>query len=213
MVTLILAIENSTDLLPTRVSLLEKARSRNEDRTWEELLDYYAPFITKILLRMGFRGADLDDARQQVALNLWKGLRGYRSGEERAPFRNWLSKLIRHAAIDWIRSQRRHREKTVACDTDEINLLNPQDPEVESLIELEWQQHLVSMAMRNLQEVFSGKALEVFVRALEGESAEDIAKELDLRRESVYVLKTRVKTRLRHEILRLRIELEDPAHG
>lgn len=206
-------MHHPTDILPTRLSLLERARRRNEDRPWEELLDYYAPFITKILVHMGFKGADLDDAHQQVALNLWKGLQGYRSGGERAPFRNWLSKLIRHAAIDWIRSQRRHRDMRVIYDEDEINGLDPHDPEIENLIELEWQQHLVRLAMAHLKEVFSGKALEVFLRALEGESAETIARELDLRKESVYVLKTRVKTRLQHEIVRLRIELEEFPHG
>lgn len=200
-----------TDVLPTRISLLEKSRSGRDNRAWEELLGYYEPFITKILLRMGFRAADADDARQQVALNLWKGLHSYQAEANGARFRNWFSTLIRNTAIDWIRSQRRHGG-TAPFNPGDLDQLGPERPGIDLLIEQEWQQHVVDLAMQNLRQVFSGKAFEVFALTLAGESVDAIAEELDLRKESVYVLRTRVKTRLRHEIRRIRIELEGGGH-
>jgi len=69
--------ENSTrrsvDGLRTRVSLLQRASDGSDQLAWEELLKFYEPFISKVLQAMGFRGPDLDDARQQVSLALWKG--------------------------------------------------------------------------------------------------------------------------------------------
>jgi DNA-directed RNA polymerase specialized sigma24 family protein len=40
---------------------------------------------------MGLRGPDLEDARQQVPLKLWQGLKNYKRDEKRARFRSWLS--------------------------------------------------------------------------------------------------------------------------
>jgi len=198
------------DMLPTRHSLISKARSLHDEGAWENLLGYYEPFITKILIRMGFRDADLKDVRQQVSLKLWKGIGSYQRDEHQARFRNWLSTLIRNTAIDWIRSQHRHgRESTLQPDDEER--IDPEKSGIENVIEQEWQRHVVSLALENLKQVFSGKALQVFALTLKGESVDSIATILDLRKESVYVLKTRVKTRVSQEIARLRIELEGDA--
>lgn len=203
------------DNLPTRHSLIDRVRSNAEAPAWEDLLNYYVPFIDKILLRMGLRGADLEDVRQQVLLKLWKGLQAYardeESGGKRARFRNWLSTLIRNAAIDWFRSQHRNHVEIPMPSADDAGW-DSEDPEIEGVIEEEWQKHILLLAMWNLRQVFSGKALKVFALSLKGESVESIAASLDLRQESVYVLKTRVKTRLSQEIARLRTELEGQAH-
>ena len=198
------------DMLPTRLSLISKARSLHDEKAWEELLGYYEPFITKILLRMGFRDPDLKDVRQQVSLKLWRGIGYYERDEQRARFRNWLSTLIRNSAIDWIRSQQRHTREA-AWEPGHLERLHPETPGIETVIEQEWQKHIVTLAVENLKRVFSGKALQVLALSLKGETVESIAALLDLRKESVYVLKTRVKTRISQEIARLRAELEGEA--
>lgn len=195
--------------LPTRHSLIEEARSKPDGQAWIELLGYYEPFIDKILLMLGLRGADLDDVRQQVLLKLWRGLDAYKRDDNRARFRNWLSTLIRHTAIDWFRAQARGRRHDSLADT---TFLDVENPEIERQIEQEWQKHILAIALQNLRQVFSGKAMKVFSLSLKGESPETISVSLDLRLESVYVLKTRVKTRLTREIARLRLDLEGESH-
>ena len=54
-------MDSTEDPLRTRHSLLERAGT-DDAASWEELIAYYDPFIRKVLLRMNFRGADLDDA-------------------------------------------------------------------------------------------------------------------------------------------------------
>ncbi len=195
-----------TDILPTRMTLLQRAQVSQDATAWDELLRYYEPFILKILLRMGLRGANLQDAQQEVLLKLWKGLSSY-TREKHARFRNWLSTLIRNAALDWIRKQRYDRKK-VPLNEEILNALPPEQSEAERIIEKEWQRHIVGLAMEHLKEVFSGNAFEVFALSLNGMSGEEIAEKLGIRKESVYVLRSRVKVRLRQEIRRLRKELE-----
>jgi DNA-directed RNA polymerase specialized sigma subunit len=97
--------QNFTDLLPTRMSLLKRASLEEQADAWNELLIYYDPFVSKILLRWGIGGSDLDDVKQQVFMRLWKGLSNYKKLDNGSKFRNWLSTLIRRTAINWYHSQ------------------------------------------------------------------------------------------------------------
>ena len=82
--------------------------------------------------------------------------------------------------------------------------------ELEQQIESEWREHIVELALVRLKTIFSGNAVDVFVRSVEGESAAEISRDLNMSEESVYVLKHRVKKRLVREAYELRRELEFP---
>ena len=57
--------------------MILRARGDEESPAWEELLSYYEPFFSMVLQRMGFRGEDLEDPRQQVFVKLWNELEKY----------------------------------------------------------------------------------------------------------------------------------------
>ena len=84
------------------------------------------------------------------------------------------------------------------------------ETELAKQIEAEWREHIVNLALDHLRSIFSGNAVEVFVRSVEGQSVEKISQELGLTKESVYVLKHRVKKRLVREVYELRRGLEFP---
>jgi RNA polymerase sigma factor (sigma-70 family) len=199
--------DSFTDMLPTRTMLLQQALDKNDQNAWGELLEYYLPFVRKILLRMGLRGQDLEDASQEVYLRLWQGLERYRRDKSHARFRNWLSTLVRNTAINWIKKQRRARNE-VGIDDELLAKLSPMDPKIEEMIEEEWRAYVVDIALDKLKTVFSPNAFEVLERSLRGEEPEQISQALGIRLESVYVLKSRVKARLSSEIAQLRANLE-----
>ena len=196
------------DRFLTRPSLILRAREDEKSPAWEELLSYYEPFVSIVLQRMGFRGEDLADLRQQVFVKLWNGLEKYEK-QDAARFRSWLSSLIRNAATDWLR---RHAKRETPLSLDEpeaMEQLNLSDAaEVEQQIEEEWRNYLVKVAMDRIKEVFTGNAFEVFALTLEGKSVEEISSTLSLRTDSIYVLRNRVKSRLQREIQQLRRDLE-----
>ncbi len=81
-------------------------------------------------------------------------------------------------------------------------------PEIDAIAEREWEIHLTNLALENIDPLFSGKAVDAFRLTLEGKSVKEIAQKLDLKENSVYRLKNRVKERLVIEIQHLRNELE-----
>ena len=89
------------------MSLLQQAPVEKCDLVWEELLGVYEPSTGKVLGSIGFRGDDLEDARKQVSLNLWTGLKSYDHDPERARFRTWFARLVRNTALNTIHSRNR----------------------------------------------------------------------------------------------------------
>ncbi|MGJ8724791.1 MAG: RNA polymerase sigma factor [Roseibacillus sp.] len=202
--------QSANEGLLTRVSLLQRAREDENHPAWEELLSYYEPFVSKVLLSMSFRGADLEDAKQQVFLKLWRGLHTYERDPERALFRTWFARLIRNTALNIIRS--RNRQPTGPSFDDEqsqqANMLSD-DSGLEKRVEEEWQQYVVELAMDRARLVFSGHAIEVFTMSLDGQTVEHIAETLGIKTNTVYILKHRVKTVLLREIQQLKKDLEE----
>lgn len=204
---------HSVDALRTRVSLLQRASDGSDHLAWEELLKFYSPFIAKVLQSMGFRGADLDDARQQVSLALWKGLQSYDRDPDRAKFRTWFARLIKNTAINQIRSnQRKPSGPSLDDEHKEVALELSDDPELDQRVEQEWQEYVVDLAMERATAVFSGNAVEVFRLSLAGKSVEDISAELGIKVNTVYILKHRVKAVLLKEIQKLKNDLESFGH-
>ncbi|MDP0492388.1 MAG: sigma-70 family RNA polymerase sigma factor [Verrucomicrobiota bacterium JB023] len=195
-----------TDLLLTRPSMIQRAASCPKHEIWSDFLTFYEPFINSILRKMRFREPDLEDVRQQVFLKLWKQLSNYRKEDQKTKFRSWLATVIRNVAIDWLRQQ---KGKDVQFASEEAaQNLHLCQPEIVTMIEREWQNHVVATAIERLKPVFSGKAFEVLRLSLAGVSTEEISTRLDIRQESVYVLKSRVKSRVQQEVAQIRLEQE-----
>jgi len=201
---------SSGDALRTRISLLQRAREGSDPPAWEELLGYYDPFVSRVLGSLGFRGADLDDARQQVSLRLWKGLRTYEREAKRAKFRTWFATLIKNTAFNMIRSKKRQLTGLSLDDVGngQAELLT-EESGVEAMVEEEWQKYVVELALERARDKFSGNAVEVFTLSMKGESVEAIAATLGIKTNTVYILKHRVKTVLMKEIQHLKDDLED----
>ena len=79
---------------------------------------------------------------------------------------------------------------------------------IEEVIEKEWCDYVAGLAMEKVQEVFSGKAIEVFRLSLQEIKANEIAERLEITEDTVYSLRSRVKRRLKQEITKLREIIE-----
>ncbi|MGJ8641924.1 MAG: RNA polymerase sigma factor [Luteolibacter sp.] len=200
-------MKTSYENLPTDLSMIHQAVSRADHPVWDELLQYYDPFITSVLRKMNFQKPAIDDVRQLAFMRLWENLPAYRKQPGKAKFRSWLARLIRNVALNWIRDNKKQKSETELKDDTKSDYL-VDSPDLEADIEKEWQAYVVNLALERLKTVFTGKAFEVLQLSLEGCTGEEISDKLGIQRESVYVLRNRVKTRVQQEIALIRVELE-----
>ena len=192
----------------TRISLLQRAQA-SDSGAWDEVLRFYEPFVRRTLGIMKINPSTTDDVCQQVLAKLWQELKNFQPDEKRARFRTWFTKLIRNVAIDDYRKRKR-ANRVSGVSTDAVYLLTGDSSELEQKIEAEWEKYVITVAMDRIQRIFSGKAVEVFLRVHEGESCEQVSKSLGISKQSGHVLKSRVKKRLMDEVVRILDSLEFP---
>ena len=194
-------MDNKDDIFVTRNTLLKLACE--SEQKWDEFAKYYYPFIKIILRHLRIHENDIEDISQNVMLKLWKNLSKFDSS--RGKFRTWLIAIIRNTAKATQIKQIKDKNRDYKYLEEHSTTIN--DP-LEDIFRREWQKYITNVALENIKSQFSGKAVDVFLLSLKNLKVEDIANKLDLKVDSVYKLKNRVKEQLVIEIKRLRTELE-----
>jgi RNA polymerase sigma factor (sigma-70 family) len=197
------------DQYNTRATLIQRVQNQQDDESWEEFIRVYRRYIYAIIRSMNISEHDTEDILQQVLINLWNGLPKM-DYQKIKRFRSWLSTVTKNCVTDFIRKRTREANRLEKAGKDDTlsYLKTIRLPEIDSIAEREWEIHLTNLALENIEPLFSGKAVDAFRLSLAGRSVEDIAAELDLKENSVYRLKNRVKERLILEIRHLRETLE-----
>jgi RNA polymerase sigma-70 factor (ECF subfamily) len=126
----------------------------------------------------------------------------------RGSFRGWLYTITRNKIYTFL-ERRRHREQATGDSTTREALQNTpnQDSELEANWEQEYQRQLASRAMDRVRSEFQANTWQAFwLTAVEGVSAQEAGRQLNLSPGAVYVAKSRVLARLREEVQRLGTE-------
>ena len=197
------------DQYQTRATLIMRVQNQHDEESWEEFVHVYRRYIYAIIRSMNISEHDTEDILQQVLINLWNSLPKMEY-EKINRFRSWLSTVTKNCVTDFIRKRTRDSKRLEKAGQDETltYLRAIRLPEINAIAEREWEIHLTNLALENIEPLFSGKAVEAFRLTLQGKSVEEVSSELDLKTNSVYRLKNRVKERLIQEIRHLRSELE-----
>lgn len=197
------------DQYDTRATLIQRVQNQQDDQSWDEFVHVYKRYIYAIIRNMNISEHDSEDIHQQVLINLWNSLPKM-DYDKINRFRSWLSTVTKNCVTDFIRKRTREANRLEKASKDDTltYLKSIRLPEVNQIAEREWEIHLTNLALENIRPLFSGKAVEAFQLSLAGKSVEDIAAQLELKENSVYRLKNRVKERLIQEIRHLRTDLE-----
>ena len=192
----------------TRHTLIAKIRNQHDDHSWEDFVYFYQRYIYVVIVKMGVAHQDAEDLVQRVLLALWEKLPSFEYEPNKCKFRTWMNQITRNTVIAYFRKQKRHRndlERAASIHLNESNEHN--EPEIYNMAEKEWKLHVSNLAWENIKDEFKGKAAQVFMMFSEGKDIEVICEELDIKKNTAYVLKNRVQDKLYKEIRRLDDEL------
>jgi len=188
----------------TRQTLIARIQDLNDDHAWEEFTSQYQRYIHAVILKLKTPTADADDLVQRVLLILWKKLPEfeYRPGE--CKFRSWMNNITRKEVQFYFRTRMRYdRKLNKAHETSAVLEESQTLPDIEAISEREWKLHISNLAWENIQDSFTGKALECFELYKQGVDFDDIAQRLEITKKSAQVLKNRVVDKLCLEIRNL----------
>jgi RNA polymerase sigma-70 factor (ECF subfamily) len=181
-------------MLTTPPSLLERLRQAPERDAWGRFVEMYTPLFFAWARRLGLDGHDAADLVQDLFAVLVEQLPQFEY-DGRKSFRAWLKTVL----LNRWRNHRRRRVPDPAGPGGLADVAGPEDvPELE---EAEYRQHLVRRALAVMQAEFepaTWKACWEFVVC--DRPAAEVARELGISVNAVYLAKGRVLRRLREEL-------------
>ena len=180
----------------TNTILLDGLRDPRNDSVWREFDQRYRPVIEAFARKLGLSDADAADAAQETLTDFVRDYRAEKFDRNRGRLRSWIFGIARHRVIDQLRARARRREwRGESALGDEAG----QD-ELTPLWEAEWRRAMLRQAMRELyaSPKLEPRTIQAFERvAFEQRPAAEVATEVGMTVEQVYVAKSRVVQRLR----------------
>jgi RNA polymerase sigma-70 factor (ECF subfamily) len=182
-------------MLTTSPTLLAKLRQPNQPAAWERFVRLYAPLLFVWARRQGFQEADAQDLVQEVLLKLVRELPAYRQGGGQS-FRGWLFRVTANQCQDF---RRRRATRALPGDSGLSGVACPSSGS--DLEEAEYRRLLVRRALDIIRPDFSETAWKAFNGAIiAGRSPADVAADLQISVNAVYLARHRVLARLRQEL-------------
>ena len=181
----------------TSQTLLHRLTSENDGQAWGRFVELYTPLLLAWCRRLDLSDADAADLVQTVFVALYEKLPEFRYDPARS-FRAWLKTVLMNS---WRNQARRKRAGLPnaggALDPDSIP---DTDPRME-LDEAEYRTHLVRRALHLMQSSFEPSTWQAcWEFVVNDRPANDVAAELGITVNSVYLAKSRVLRHLRHEL-------------
>ena len=186
----------------TASSLLEQARL-GAPAAWQRFVRLYGPLVYGWARRAGLQAVDAGDVTQEVFRAVLTGIGGFRRAHPGDRFRNWLWGITRNKLRDLWRQRSRQEVSGGGSDAqeflaqlaaEEVTGSDGQLPSAQTL-------GLFRRAVQLLRSEFEERSWRAFwCVVVEGQRPAEVAAELGMSVNAVYVAKSRILHRLRREL-------------
>jgi len=188
----------------TSPTLLGRLRTDPTDQAaWSEFVDRYGPKIYGWCRGWRLQEADAQDVTQTVLLKLADKMRAFAYDPKRS-FRGWLMTLTHHAWSDFLES--RGRAGAGSGDSrvrEQLESVQARDDLVTRLKE-EFDREILEEASFRVRLKIVPQKWEVFrLMAQEGKPGAEVAKQLQMKVATVFVVRSKVQKMLQEEIHKL----------
>ncbi len=188
-------------MIPTSASLLERLRLEPDDDSWQRLVDIYSPLIHNWLHRHGLQQQDRNDLVQEVLVVVTRRLPDFEHNQRTGAFRTWLRTITVNCLRDFWKSQRIRPNAT--GDSNFLQMLNQmEDPESElsRVWDEEHDLHVTKKLLDMIRPRFNEKTWKAFQGVtIQGKKPDEVAEDLDMTVNAVFIAKSRVLAQLRQE--------------
>lgn len=198
------------DSLLTSLSLLERARNR-EPFAWEHLVRLYTELVYKWCRQWGLRQDAAEVVGQEVFISVFRSLGSFRKEKPGDTFRGWLRRITarkRADYIEWIKNQ------PVAVGGDDAHSFLQEIPDHSISDDSDAPtetQYLYLRAVELIQGACNATDFMAFMQVTAHErKAKDVAAELGISENSVFLAKSRILKRAKEHFGELLPELDDP---
>jgi len=186
----------------TRPSLLLRLRNPRDSEAWSTFVETYTPLVYTYCRRRGLQPSDVADVTQEVMAQVLRSIPDFTYQPERGRFRDWLGTITRTKLLRFL-SKNARAGKGGDAAAEELTR-QVEAPESDTLWTEGFHARVLEVAMNRARPDFQEVTWTIFERAwVRGQAAPEVARELGVPIESVYIAKSRVLKRLRSEVVML----------
>jgi RNA polymerase sigma-70 factor (ECF subfamily) len=187
----------------TRASLILRLPSAADAEAWQEFVTLYEPFIYRFARRGGLQDADASELVQNVMLAVARAVGRWKPDPARARFRTWLFRIARNQLRDALDALHRHDRFRSAPNDSTLHRVSAPEEFTEEQIRTEARREVFRSAAERIRPAVKESTWQAFwLTAVEARDADSVARELGLSPAAVYIARSRILARLRHEVRR-----------
>jgi RNA polymerase sigma factor (sigma-70 family) len=202
-----------SESLATHASLLERLKDLGDQGSWQEFYTTYRKLIFSFALKHGMSPTEAEEVVQETVITVARNLPEFRYDPKRCSFKTWLFNLTLWRIQDQRRKRhpedtplRHHFGETNRTSTVE-QIPGPESEQLGALWDEEWKKDLFDRALERVKAQVDEKPFQIFdLSAVQGWSAQEVARSLGVSLARVYLTKHRIAARLREEIRRLQAQ-------
>lgn len=186
------------DLTRTTTLLLDGLRDPANHLAWTQLHERCRPLIVAYARRRGLQDADVDDVVQECLSDFVTAYRNGQYDRTLGRLRQWMSGFVARRVAKALSRRRRHGGPLEVQDRSTVLNQLADDPEHEQVWEEEWQKHVLALCREQIHREFDQRQCLMFEQyALQGRPVEEVAAELGVTPNAIYICKNRILSRLR----------------
>jgi RNA polymerase sigma-70 factor, ECF subfamily len=180
----------------TPASLLLRLSQPANEEAWRAFAALYSPLLFYWLHRLGCPSSDAPDLVQNVLIEVFRNIDRYRR-KPGTRFRGWLWTITRNKWREWCR-----RDGALArAGSGESPEVADQTDDLEDWIEANYRAYVVDRALQLMKSDFEDATWQAcWEHVVEGREPAEVARDLGMTVNAVYLAKSRVLRRLRHEL-------------
>ncbi len=185
----------------TSVSLLDTLKANADNESWQRLVSVYSPLIRGWLRRYATAEHDMDDLVQEVLTVVVRRIPEFERQPRIGAFRCWLRTITVNCLRDFWRAKRIRPQVTGNSDFQQtLNQLEDSTSDLSKVWDEEHDRHVTERLLELIKPSFNAKTWQAFKGvAIEDRPAAEVASELDMTVNAVFIAKSRVLSRLRQE--------------
>ena len=201
MIGILAKSRSEISMAETSLTLLERLQRDPDPPAWQRLLDIYAPLIARWLARTPLQAADHDDLVQEVLKIVVQKLPDFQRRRE-GSFRAWLRVVTANCLKGHWRSE---KYRPIATgDSDFLKKLHElEDPQsaLAQAWDVEHDRHVVRRLLELIAPQFEPSTVMAFRRVvLDGQKAAQVAADLGMSINAVFLAKSKILRTLRQEM-------------
>lgn len=187
-------------MVETRTTLLLKVRDPADSESWREFVLLYEPLLLNYVRRRGLAEHDARDVVQDIFATLVRVLPGFELDHQRGRFRTWLWRVTHNAVVDWSRRRGRRAAAEEEARKEAEVAVGPGDADLESEWLIAHRRRILEFAIEQVRSRSNERSWACFeLHLLQGRSSAEVAEELGITANSVYVNASRVLARVRQQ--------------